>query len=66
MATADGPAHLVRTALYARDLRAFEAVLRNIEPKPAKRVVDGCCFDSRDALGLAELFGRAADTPTCY
>ncbi|MDP9364530.1 MAG: hypothetical protein M3Q10_09965 [Chloroflexota bacterium] len=46
---------------HARELRAFEAVPRNVYHHPAKSVFDACCFDSADELRLAELLDEADD-----
>ncbi len=46
---------------YAKDLRAFEAVPRNVLRDPEKSVFDTCCFDSMDEYQLALLLDEADD-----
>ncbi|MDP9358236.1 MAG: DEAD/DEAH box helicase family protein, partial [Chloroflexota bacterium] len=46
---------------YAKDLRAFEAVPRNVLRDPEKSVFDACCFDSMDEYQLALLLDEADD-----
>ncbi len=46
---------------HAKDLRAFEAVPRNVLRDPEKSVFDACCFDSMDEYQLALLLDEADD-----